>query len=119
MPLSVVIVVVWILVLGVIATAAFVYLDAPEFGMDARTWTLRAIFMPLVGFFWYVLERQERERDPEYDDREDHFVDGMFRIHKSRSEDAPWVSSDGEGDTPKQESTDETAERESTEDSEK
>lgn len=99
MALSVVLAVVWILVLGVIATAAFVYLDAPEFGMDTRMWTKRTILMPLVGFFWYVLERRERERDPEYDDRQDQFVDGAFKIHKSRADDAPWVSSEDSAET--------------------
>lgn len=86
--------VVWFLVLGVIATAAFVYLDAPEFGMDTRTWVLRTIFMPLVGFFWYVLERQERERVTDSEESEAQFVDGPFKIHKSRADDAPWKTSD-------------------------
>jgi len=70
--------------------ALYVYLDAPEYGMNPYKWALISFFVPLFGFFAYLFERGERTPDS---GREEMFVDGPFEIHKSRADDAPFVSS--------------------------
>lgn len=67
----------------------FVFVDAPDVRMPRRKWTLITLFVPIFGFFTYLLERAERTSEPPDDDQ---FVDGPFRIHKSRADDTPVVS---------------------------
>jgi hypothetical protein len=73
--------------------ALYAYLDAPEYGMNPYKWALISFFVPLFGFFAYLFEREERTPDP---DRDEMFVDGPFEIHKSRADDAPFVSEPAE-----------------------
>lgn len=69
--------------------ATYVYLDAPEYGMNPRLWAAISFFIPFFGFFLYLFERDDRTPDPE---RDEMFVDGPFEIHKSRADDTPLVS---------------------------
>jgi hypothetical protein len=78
-----------------VCLAIFVYVDAPDVEMDRRTWTLVALLVPIFGFFTYLLERAERTSEPPDDDQ---FVDGPFRIHKSRADDTPVVSTAPDAD---------------------
>jgi len=73
--------------------SVYAYLDAPEYGMNPYKWALISFFVPLFGFFAYLFEREERTPDP---DRDEMFVDGPFEIHKSRADDAPFVSEPAE-----------------------
>lgn len=83
-----------VLVLVVLASlAGYVYLDAPEYGLHPVKWAAISFFVPIFGFFAYLFERDERRPDPEHD-REEMFVGGAFEIHKSRADDAPWISSE-------------------------
>jgi hypothetical protein len=75
--------------------AIFVYVDAPDVRMPQRKWTLIALLVPIFGFFTYLLERAERTSEPPDDDQ---FVDGPFRIHKSRADDTPVVSTAPDAD---------------------
>ncbi|MFO7925370.1 MAG: hypothetical protein ACQET5_09390 [Halobacteriota archaeon] len=70
--------VVWLCVM-----AGYAYVDAPNHGMSPNKWAAISFFVPLFGFFAYLFEREERNRDS--DDRE-MFTDG-FEIHKSRRDD--------------------------------
>jgi hypothetical protein len=90
---AITITVLWLIFLAVVGAAAFVYLDAPEYGMNAYKWAAITLFMPFFGFFAYVFERGERIEDPDWDRPEDAFVDGTFSVHKSRADDAGWVTS--------------------------
>jgi len=76
--------------------AAYVYHDAPEHGMNPGKWAAIAFFLPFFGFFAYLFERDDRK--PDAGKREEMFVDGPFEIHKSRADDAPFVSSDDADD---------------------
>jgi len=67
----------------------YVSLDAADYGMNPYKWALIAFFVPIFGFFAYLFERSERTPDS---GRDEMFVDGPFEIHKSRAEDAPFVS---------------------------
>jgi len=69
--------------------ATYVYLDAPEYGMNPRQWAAISFFIPFFGFFAYLFERDDRTPEPE---RDEMFVDGPFEIHKSRADDTPLVS---------------------------
>lgn len=95
MPFEVILMVVWLVALFVIGSAAFVYMDAPDYDMDVRIWLRRTILFPIFGFIWYYLERREREYNPK-EDPDEHFIGGAFKVHKSRADDAPWISSDGD-----------------------
>jgi hypothetical protein len=77
------------------AMAGYAYLDAPNHGMAARKWAAVSFFVPLFGFFAYLFEREERNRDP--DDRE-MFTDGPFEIHESRADDVLPDNPDGLGE---------------------
>lgn len=66
-----------------VSLAGYVYLDAPEHGMDPRKWAAISLFVPIFGFFAYLFERDERTRE---DDR-DEFVDKTFEVHESRADD--------------------------------
>ena len=90
--------VVLLLLVILLSMAGWVYLDAPEYGMNPTKSALVSFFVPFFGFFTYLFEREEHIPEP---DREEHFVDGPFEIHKSRADDAPWATdgdevSDGE-----------------------
>jgi len=82
--------------------AGYAYLDAPEYDMNPGKWAAISFFLPLFGFFAYIFERDERKPDPD-NDRDEMFVDGPFKIHKSRADDVSWVSDpdpdDGSGDS--------------------
>ena len=71
-----------------LALVAYAYVDAGRVGMNRKKWAAIAFCVPLFGFFAYMFEREEHLRDPEAED--DLFVDGPFRIHKSRADDAAW-----------------------------
>jgi len=79
-----------VLVIG----ATYVYMDAPEYGMDPVKWAALALFVPIFGFFAYLLERSEQTPDS---DRE-MFEDGVFEIHESRADDTRLTASTGEED---------------------
>jgi len=66
-----------------VSIAGYVYLDAPEHGMDPSKWAAISFFIPIFGFFAYLFERDERT--PEED--RDEFVDKTFEIHESRADD--------------------------------
>lgn len=87
-PLALAAVVVLILLLA----AAWVYIDAPNHEMSPLKWAAITFFIPFFGFFAYIFEREERTPNPAAERREEHFVDGAFEVHKSRADDAPWVS---------------------------
>lgn len=65
------------------AMAGYAYVDAPKHGMKPEKWAAVSFFVPLFGFFAYLFEREERNREP--GDR-DMFTDG-FEIHESRADD--------------------------------
>lgn len=69
--------------------STWVYVDAPDQGMSARKWGALTLFVPVLGFFAYLLERAERNDDL----RDDQFVDGPFEIHESRADDTPLAES--------------------------
>jgi len=83
-----------LLLMALLGAAGYVYLDAPEYGMSPTKWAAIAFFIPLFGFFAYIFERDERRPDPDHDP-EEMFVNGAFKIHKSRADDGPWVSDSG------------------------
>ena len=73
------------------AMAGYAYRDAPNHGMRPRKWAAISFFLPLFGFFAYLFEREERNRD--LDDR-DMFADGPFEIHETRADDTPLARSE-------------------------
>lgn len=73
-----------------VSIAGYVYLDAPEHGMDPKKWAAISFFIPMFGFFAYLFERDERTRD---DDR-DEFVDRTFEVHESRADDVGFGKKD-------------------------
>ncbi len=77
--------------LALAAMGAYAYHDAPNYDMDPRKWAAISFFVPFFGFFAYLFERDERK--PDTHKRDEMFVDGPFEIHKSRADDAPFVSS--------------------------
>ncbi len=87
-PLALAVVVVLILLLA----ATWVYIDAPNHEMSPLKWAAITFFIPFFGFFAYIFEREERMPNPDAERRDEHFVDGAFEVHKSRADDAPWVS---------------------------
>ncbi len=62
--------------------ATYVYIDAPEYGMNPRKWAAVSFLIPFFGFFAYVFERDDRRLDAE-----DMFKDGGFEVHESRADD--------------------------------
>jgi hypothetical protein len=80
-----------LILMALIGVSGYTYLDAPEYDMNPRKWAAISFFVPLFGFFAYLFERDERKSDPEHDP-EEMFVDGPFKIHKSRADDVSWVS---------------------------
>ncbi len=66
-----------------VSLTSYVYLDAPEHGMNPKIWAAISFFVPIFGFFLYVFERDDRTDE---DDRE-MFVDGTFEVHESRADD--------------------------------
>ncbi len=85
-----------LILLTLFAMAGYAYLDAPEYDMNPTKWAAISFFVPLFGFFAYIFERDERKPDPD-NDREEMFVDGPFKVHKSRADDVSWVSEPDEG----------------------
>jgi hypothetical protein len=73
-----------------VSAAGYVYLDAPEHGMNPRKWAAISFFVPIFGFFTYLFERDERTKD---DDREE-FVDRTFEVHESRADDVGFGKKD-------------------------
>lgn len=86
------------------AAGAYAYHDAPKHDMNPQKWGAISFFIPFFGFFAYLFERDERK--PDTHDREEMFVDGPFQIHKSRADDAPFVSAPEEDDTDGEEDDD-------------
>ncbi|MFP4174570.1 MAG: hypothetical protein ACLFSW_02170 [Halobacteriales archaeon] len=82
-----------------LTASVYAYLDAPDHGMDARRWGLRALVVPVFGFFAYLFERDERRREEDGDDREEMFSDGVFEIHESRADDAGFAKGSGKHDS--------------------
>ena len=76
--------------------AAYAYHDAPNYDMNPRKWAAISFFVPFFGFFAYLFERDERK--PDTGDRDEMFVDGPFEIHKSRADDAPFVTAPDQDD---------------------
>lgn len=82
------------LILVILASVAgYTYLDAPEYGLDPVKWAALSFLIPIFGFFAYLFERDERNPDLEIN-RDEMFVGKGFEIHKSRADDAPWISSE-------------------------
>jgi hypothetical protein len=71
--------------------AGYAYIDAPNHGMAPRKLAAISFLVPLFGFFAYLFERDERNRDP---DARDMFTDGPFEIHESRADDVSLDNSD-------------------------
>lgn len=69
-----------------LAMAGYAYINAPTHGMRRKKWAAISFCVPLFGFFAYLFEREEKNRDP--NDRE-MFTDGPFEIHESRADDVP------------------------------
>lgn len=61
-----------------LAIVAGTYYDAGRVGMSRRKWTAIAFFVPLLGFFAYLLERSERNADDE-----ESYDDGTYEFHDS------------------------------------
>lgn len=96
MDLLGVVILVGIPLLWLLAMAGYAYIDAPNHGMNQTKWAAISFCIPLFGFFAYLFEREETNRDP--NDR-DMFTDGPFEIHESRADDVSvWNpdSADGE-----------------------
>lgn len=74
----------FILVLIHLSATWYAAVDAADHDMDPRRWRTRVLLIPIFGFFWYVFERDERNRD---DDRDEMFADGPFEVHESRADD--------------------------------
>jgi hypothetical protein len=85
-----------LILMTLLGLAGYTYLDAPEYGMNPTKWAAISFFIPLFGFFAYIFERDERKPDPEHDPDE-MFVDGPFKVHKSRADDVSWVSDPEDG----------------------
>ena len=85
-----------LLLMALFAMSGYAYLDAPEYGMDPTKWALVSALVPLFGFFTYIFERDERTEDKR--DTEEMFVDGPFKIHKSRADDVSWASDPESGE---------------------
>jgi hypothetical protein len=90
------IVLIGIPVFWLFAMAGYAYLDAPNHGMYRRKWAAISFFVPLFGFFAYLFEREERNREP--NDR-DMFTDGPFEIHESRADDVSLPGAEDRGET--------------------
>lgn len=75
-----------------VSLAGYVYIDAPEWELDGNKWALITLFVPFFGVFAYLFERDERRPNPDEERRDRMFVDGAFTVHKSRADDAPWIS---------------------------
>jgi len=85
--------------------ATFVYVDTQRLGMDPRKWTLLTVFVPIIGFFAYLMERSELTRDP--DQEPDFYTEGPFEIHESRANDTrPASGNNPDGDDDDQMLTD-------------
>jgi|GEM_PF-1882609 len=91
-----------VIVLILLLAAAWVYIDAPNHEMSPLKWAAITFFIPFFGFFAYIFEREERTPNPAAERREEHFVDGAFEVHKSRADDAPWISDDKSAETGEQ-----------------
>jgi hypothetical protein len=85
-----------LILLVLFTMASYAYLDAPKYGMDPTKWAAISFLVPLFGFFAYIFERDERKPDPD-NDRDEMFVDGPFKVHKSRADDVSWVSDPEDG----------------------
>lgn len=89
--------------------AAYVYVDAPQHGMDRQKWTALAFFVPLFGFFAYIFERGELDYDP----ADDPYAGGSeqreagFAVHESRRGEKPLGPSGTEADDGSDDGTDE------------
>lgn len=70
-------------VLVLVLLALWVYVDAPDQGMNRKKWAAVTLLVPLFGFFAYLLERAERKDEL----RDDMFAEGPFEIHESRADD--------------------------------
>lgn len=66
--------------------AAYVYLDAPNHGMNRRKWAAIAFVVPLFGLFAYLFERDEQDYDPSEDPYAggERGGEGGFAVHESR-----------------------------------
>lgn len=95
MDLATLVVVGWFPALVVLLGAGYVYYDAPKYGMSPTKWGLVAL-VPFFGFFAYIFERDDRTEDTS--ERDAHFVDGPFEIHKSRADDVPLGPDDHDDD---------------------
>lgn len=83
--------------MALLGLGGYVYLDAPEYGLDPQKWALISVVVPVFGFFAYLFEREEQTPDS---GRDEMFVDGAFEVHKSRADDAPFVSDPDDPDDP-------------------
>jgi len=75
-----------LLIFGIIGL--YVYVDAPNYGMDRTKWAVIAFAVPIFGGFAYLLERSERK---DTGDRE-MFEEGVVEIHESRADDTRLAS---------------------------
>lgn len=67
-----------------VVLTTFVYLDAPKYGMSRRQWGFVAFALPLVGFFLYIFERDDRILSAESNG--DPYAEGPYRFHSSRTD---------------------------------
>ncbi len=102
MDLGVILLVGWFPVLLLIVAAGYVYMDAPNYGMNPKKWAAIALFVPFFGFFAYIFERGEKSPDTD----RDMFEQGrVFEIHESRADEVGIE----EGGPPENGETDEAA----------
>ena len=83
MDLATIFMVSWFPLLVHLFATGYVAMDAPEYGMNRRFWAATSLFVPIFGFFAYLLERSEQTPDPD----RSMFEDGVFEIHESRADD--------------------------------
>ena len=79
-----------------LTASVYAYLDAPDHGMEARRWGLRAVAVPMFGFFAYLFVRDEKRRMEGDTDREEMFEDGIFEVHESRADDSGFADGSDE-----------------------
>lgn len=85
-----------VVVLVLLLAGLWVFLDAPQHGMNPTKWAVITVVVPFFGFFAYLFEREEKTPSPEAEKRDEMFVDGPFEVHKSRADEVPWGCADDE-----------------------
>ena len=66
-----------------LALTAVVYWDSGRVAMPRRKSTVIVLAVPILGFFWYLMERSELDYDPSTDP----YRRGEYNVHPSRRDD--------------------------------